>query len=202
MTFNLQRVFYNSPGFSSNSNMRPLTFTSVLALCAFVASAYPTTDNSRDADVHDATDLTREVSPSPDAPPVIFNGTVDKVYDRFREINPNYENDWEDAAPASTPLEYTKTNIEWIRMMDTKPIRPGGKCQRVRCMQNSAITWCNFDRKSKTLLSFDNIADGAQVIINNCAKDGGVGGVHWHNDLWAVFVKKEVCYPVKGKGSN
>ncbi|KAL5340219.1 hypothetical protein BJX70DRAFT_396990 [Aspergillus crustosus] len=201
--------------------MRTVIFSLMLALFALVASTHPTTDTHQTPSDVDLTDQTFEVRPSPGAPPVLLNGTLDEIHAKLLEINPNYDDeDWEDVRPplitranmprnpnknvncaiAKTSSRYARENIEWIRKMDDrsggKPIRGPGKCQRTRCMQDSAIYWCNMADHQKTLPAFRNIADGAQVILNNCAAGGKVGGIHWHNDLWAVVIKPENCYPV------
>ncbi|KAL4880352.1 hypothetical protein BJY04DRAFT_191654 [Aspergillus karnatakaensis] len=74
-------------------------------------------------------------------------------------------------------------------------MRPGAKCQRAECLGNSAIIWCNFDTKHKTLPSWNNVADGAQTIVDHCKEAGKVSGIHWHDDLWAVIVQEQECYP-------
>ncbi|CBF78490.1 hypothetical protein AN7384.2 [Aspergillus nidulans FGSC A4] len=49
---------------------------------------------------------------------------------------------------------------------------PGpGNCGRVGCSYGTAIIWCNDDTETKTLSSFDEIADGAFAIMQKCAHD-------------------------------
>ncbi|KAL5332716.1 hypothetical protein BJX70DRAFT_404294 [Aspergillus crustosus] len=70
-----------------------------------------------------------------------------------------------------------------------------GNCGRVACRRGGAILWCNGDLKPRSLPSFNNIADGAQTILDGCNRGyrRGFGGVLAHPDLWKVVVRYEKC---------
>ncbi|KAL4968610.1 uncharacterized protein BDV14DRAFT_144709 [Aspergillus stella-maris] len=85
------------------------------------------------------------------------------------------------------------------RLARTKPKprpgqRPGPDLEKMRCMpaichRGDAIWWCNLDDKPKTLPSWNNVADGGEVLKEHCTKRGRVAGVHQHNDKWTVAVR-------------
>ncbi|KAL4789934.1 hypothetical protein BDV19DRAFT_394537 [Aspergillus venezuelensis] len=85
------------------------------------------------------------------------------------------------------------------RLARTKPKpRPGQRprpyLEKMRCMpaichKEDAIWWCNLDNKPKTLPSWNNVADGGEVLKEHCTRHGRVAGVHQHNDKWTVAVR-------------
>ncbi|KAL4867895.1 hypothetical protein BDV12DRAFT_197756 [Aspergillus spectabilis] len=87
--------------------------------------------------------------------------------------------------------------IQHLRQVHGKPRNgPGpGNCGRVACKRGGAVFWCNNDNKPRTLPSFNNIADGAQVVLDGCNNGyrQGFGGVLDHPDLWKVVVRYEKC---------
>ncbi|KAI9776480.1 MAG: hypothetical protein M1816_005253 [Peltula sp. TS41687] len=153
--------------------------------------------------------LSWEVEPSPGRPAVTLTGTVQEVHARLLEINPNYEVEFgsivhtkEDPAvtPASAKLAkrslakrddlkcnnwprcgspFIRQGIEYLRKVGGKPsLGPGpGKCSR--------------NKFTKVLPSFNNIADGAQVILNGCEdkSKSSVSGQLFHSDKWNVIVR-------------
>ncbi|KAL4902251.1 hypothetical protein BDW74DRAFT_181097 [Aspergillus multicolor] len=89
-----------------------------------------------------------------------------------------------------------REGITYLRGVSGRPSNgPGpGNCGRVSCSYNSAIWWCNDNTSSKTLPGFNNIADGAQVVINHCAPtDIYVAGEEDHNDNWRAVVRRSPC---------
>ncbi|RAK78812.1 uncharacterized protein BO72DRAFT_457416 [Aspergillus fijiensis CBS 313.89] len=86
--------------------------------------------------------------------------------------------------------------ISYLRGVSGQPRNgPGpGNCGRVSCSYNSAIWWCNDNTAPKTLPSFNNIADGAQVVINQCDPTGVyVSGEENHADKWRALVRSNAC---------
>ncbi|KAL4733705.1 hypothetical protein BDV11DRAFT_175437 [Aspergillus similis] len=89
-----------------------------------------------------------------------------------------------------------REGITYLRGVSGRPTNgPGpGNCGRVSCSYNSAIWWCNDNTSAKTLPGFNNIADGAQVVINHCAPtDVYVAGEEDHNDNWRAVVRRSPC---------
>ncbi|CEN60995.1 hypothetical protein ASPCAL07665 [Aspergillus calidoustus] len=221
--------------------MQRLLASALLTLFALGTSAYPTDPLTGDL-------AKWEVSPSPGAPTVILNGTVEHVYAKLLELNPNYDEDWagvdeddnvdgylgfdldndtdDTAEDTSSDVEaktqglhartmqplhprkhlsceaswdadqwHIKQGIKYLRKVKANPTHLPGQCGQVSCSGDSGIYWCNFDpKRTKVLPSYNNIADGAQVILDNCKRtQNGVRGKLGHDDLWTVFVQKAKC---------
>ncbi|KAE8369302.1 hypothetical protein BDV27DRAFT_165833 [Aspergillus caelatus] len=86
--------------------------------------------------------------------------------------------------------------IKYLRSVPGKPQRgPGpGSCGQVSCSWSSAIWWCNDNTFTKVLPSFNNIADGAQLIKNTCLHGGQTfSGQDFHNDKWNTIVRFHKC---------
>ncbi|KAE8343326.1 hypothetical protein BDV24DRAFT_161763 [Aspergillus arachidicola] len=163
-----------------------------------------------------------EVETTPGGSTVVLNGTVEQVLSQLRDINPNY--DAEFAIPADEvehPVEEEATSshltkrgdvkcggypkarrvhieqgIKYLRGVPGKPQRgPGpGSCGQVSCSWSSAIWWCNDNTFTKVLPSFNNIADGAQLIKNTCLHGGQMfSGQDSHNDKWSTIVRWHKC---------
>ncbi|PIG87409.1 hypothetical protein AARAC_007459 [Aspergillus arachidicola] len=146
----------------------------------------------------------------------------EQVLSQLRDINPNY--DAEFAIPADEvehPVEEEATSshltkrgdvkcggypkarrvhieqgIKYLRGVPGKPQRgPGpGSCGQVSCSWSSAIWWCNDNTFTKVLPSFNNIADGAQLIKNTCLHGGQMfSGQDSHNDKWSTIVRWHKC---------
>ncbi|KAJ0419777.1 hypothetical protein BJY00DRAFT_301978 [Aspergillus carlsbadensis] len=183
--------------------MKHLLASTLLTLFALGASASPTDPFIGDH----GKPVKWEVSPSPGAAPVTLNGTVEQVYAKLLEINPNYDADWagvdEDEDRKHLTCEayldayqwHIKQGIKYLRKVKGKPSHGPGECGRVSCSGNSGIWWCNVDAKhTKVLPSYNNIADGAQVILDNCKSAGdGVRGQLGHDDRWTVVVQMAKC---------
>ncbi|KAL4944957.1 hypothetical protein BDV06DRAFT_219764 [Aspergillus oleicola] len=76
---------------------------------------------------------------------------------------------------------------------------PGpGKCSRVACAYNAAIVWCNDNKYTLNLASWQVVAHGADKIFNKCSKSHygkgmSVHGQAFHAGNWNVIVRKEKC---------
>ncbi|KAL4796965.1 hypothetical protein BDV19DRAFT_68083 [Aspergillus venezuelensis] len=68
-------------------------------------------------------------------------------------------------------------------------------CWRVSCSYNTAISWCNRDKKKYKSMAFVHIAEGAQALVNECGQNDGryTGGVVDHPDKWQVIVHQDKC---------
>ncbi|KAB8221394.1 hypothetical protein BDV33DRAFT_202633 [Aspergillus novoparasiticus] len=160
-------------------------------------------------------DLSWEVQTTPGGPKVNLNGTVQEVHEQLLAINPNYEQDFA-ALNADEKREFTfekrdtvtcyqypqanhndvESGIKYLRGVPGQPTNGPGpnNCGRVSCGNNAGIWWCNDNTFSKTLPSFNNIADGAQVVENHCWRGGNFfSGKCDHADHWSVIVKGERC---------
>ncbi|KAL2827236.1 hypothetical protein BDW59DRAFT_160524 [Aspergillus cavernicola] len=197
--------------------MRPYGVTILLTVFTLVASAHVIPKDPPRPDGNPRL-ASREVQPYPGGAPITRKGTtVEEVHAKLLEMNPNYDdNDWRDTdTPPEQPEPLVKRvkhdivcktpkgnahkdsiwqGIEYLRGVGEKPHLPAKTCERVSCSYNSAIIWCNDASTFRVLPSWDNIADGASVIIKECAtgyKD--VMGILDHNDHWRVFVEKADC---------
>ncbi|KAL4785905.1 hypothetical protein BJX76DRAFT_355668 [Aspergillus varians] len=88
-------------------------------------------------------------------------------------------------------LSKIKEGIEYLR--HTYPYQLAwlgpGQCARVSCSQNSAIHWCNDNKDGPGFaMRYNSIADGAQVLVNECADGSHVAGVVDHPDNWRALV--------------
>ncbi|BCS21727.1 uncharacterized protein APUU_22159A [Aspergillus puulaauensis] len=160
-------------------------------------------------------EISWKVVTHPGAPPITLTGTAEQVYAKLVEINANYDDDFKDIEPELElqPTEsldkrkdtlvcegerYATTNriqegISYLRKVKGEPQLSPYDCGRVSCSWHSAIVWCNDSPHSKTLPSFINIAEGAQVIVNGCDDDGLVKGWLDHTDRWRVVVHSVEC---------
>ncbi|KAL2827680.1 hypothetical protein BJY01DRAFT_255602 [Aspergillus pseudoustus] len=183
-----------------------------------MASGAPTIPEST-IDADNVGTLSTVVQAFVDGPELILNGTAEAVYAQLKEINPNYDADWDgigdsentDLDDARTldytlhctfhlavPGNYIKQGIKYLRKVKGSPRLSAGpnECGRVSCSYNAAIYWCNDDTKPRSLPSFNNIADGAQVILTYCGHDSSkerfAGALH-HPDLWRAVVQRDKC---------
>ncbi|KAL4924950.1 uncharacterized protein BDV17DRAFT_273107 [Aspergillus undulatus] len=73
----------------------------------------------------------------------------------------------------------------------TRTLGPG-QCERPSCSWNSGIFWCNDDKKHSRTMKMVHMAEGAQVIYDECpsirGRRGGIGGEVDHPDHWRVKV--------------
>ncbi|KAF7717462.1 Uncharacterized protein PECH_000489 [Penicillium ucsense] len=160
-----------------------------------------------------------EVESAPGSEKVVLNGTVQQIVAQLREINPNFDTDFgldkaDEEEQAHTESQLTKRGDSWLcnifngaRQADiTNGIKylrgvsgqptagPGpGNCARVSCSYAAAIWWCNDNTFTKVLPGFYNIADGAQVLKNQCWTGGGqkFSGQLFHDDKWNVIVRAD-----------
>ncbi|KAB8203958.1 hypothetical protein BDV34DRAFT_226891 [Aspergillus parasiticus] len=121
-----------------------------------------------------------EVETTPGGPRVILNGTVQQVHEQLLEINPNYDDDFATARRGDI-----EAGIKHLGGVSGQPSNgPGpGNCGLLSCSWGAAIWWCNDNTFTKVLPSFNNIADGAYVILNNCQRGGvKLSGQDFHSD--------------------
>ncbi|KAL5046496.1 hypothetical protein BDW71DRAFT_207289 [Aspergillus fruticulosus] len=198
--------------------MRILLLSGLLAVYALVAFGYPT-----DADAitelttpgYEEGKTSFEIVPYPGADTIRLSGTMQEVYAQILKINPNYEEDWNSVNHSSPNLEprsqrppllnchgnngdadgkRIRAGIRYLRKFKLPPGLKGKTCKVVSCSWDSAIRWCNDRPTLRILPSFDNIADGAQLILDWCQRNWkDVGGVLDHYDDWRVFVDKGDC---------
>ncbi|KAL2869088.1 uncharacterized protein BJX67DRAFT_348770 [Aspergillus lucknowensis] len=154
-----------------------------------------------------------------DGSDIVLNGTVEEAYAQQIEANPNNDEDRKNepgeagTLPGNFGLEaYTlrcsqyyavepgpvKEGIKYLRKVGGKPHLGRGprKCGRVSCSWDTGIFWCNDDTKPRSLPSFNNIADGAQVILSRCCPDlscGVFSGELNHPDKWRAVVQRAHC---------
>ncbi|OJJ08162.1 hypothetical protein ASPVEDRAFT_143667 [Aspergillus versicolor CBS 583.65] len=172
---------------------------------------FPAEDDSFKADR--IVDVSWEVAPFPGAPPITLNGTVEQVYAKLVQMNPNYDDDFKDIDPdleravgfdkradtlmcegeKTADTKHIKEGIKYLRKVKGSPHLGPWDCGRVSCSYYSGIVWCNDSPNSKTLPSFTNIAEGAQVIIDGCDKKGQVVGYLDHSDHWRVVLVDADC---------
>ncbi|SPQ26403.1 0be2b1dd-6915-45d8-ad9d-99ca3d8c7d51 [Thermothielavioides terrestris] len=79
-------------------------------------------------------------------------------------------------------------------------LNPGpSNCARVSCAYDAAIWVCNDNPTDWVVGSFGEIADGADILLNNCgqAGNGGQGAVAagqiFHPDNWNVIMRADSC---------
>ncbi|KAE8135101.1 hypothetical protein BDV38DRAFT_294917 [Aspergillus pseudotamarii] len=166
--------------------MKPSTVFSALA-AFFLAGVHA---QSVEAPIpgYGVQDFSWEVETTPGGEKVVLNGTIQEVYTELLKINPRYDGDF-----AERRIE---EGIRYLHSVPGQPTNgPGpGNCGRVSCSYNSAIWWCNDNTSPKTLPGFYNIAQGAQVVINQCDPTGVyVSGEENHADKWRAVVRYNVC---------
>ncbi|KAL2799469.1 hypothetical protein BJX66DRAFT_332955 [Aspergillus keveii] len=140
----------------------------ILAALAVMAPAFPTPSALADPE-SDYVIPSWEVVPYPGAAPILLNGTVEQVYAKLHEMNPNYDIDWENEDDSDIDID---VDIESNTALDLELER------RER------------EHNDFYLPSFNNIADGAQVILNICGKDSKKikGWLGHGDDKWRVNV--------------
>ncbi|KAL4935235.1 hypothetical protein BDV06DRAFT_229012 [Aspergillus oleicola] len=90
-----------------------------------------------------------------------------------------------------------REGISYLRAQGTKTRTLGpGECERPSCSYNTGIFWCNDSKKTRSM-GFVHIAEGAQVLYDECpslrGKRGGIAGELDHPDLWRVQVGWADC---------
>ncbi|KAB8272197.1 hypothetical protein BDV30DRAFT_133364 [Aspergillus minisclerotigenes] len=199
--------------------MKPSTVFSALA-AFFLAGVHA---QSVEAPIpgYGVQDFSWEVETTPGGEKVVLNGTIQEVYTELLKINPRFDGDFaeyaaknelarrDNSASSLNKRNDVKCNNyqqairrrieEGIRYLHSVPGQPTngpgpGNCGRVSCSYNSAIWWCNDNTSPKTLPGFYNIAQGAQVVINQCDPTGVyVSGEENHADKWRAVVRYNVC---------
>ncbi|KAL4905431.1 hypothetical protein BDW74DRAFT_177800 [Aspergillus multicolor] len=76
--------------------MHRLIVCMLLAMVAFMASGAPTSSLELEIPKNIVTDMTWDLQTYPGGPNVTLTGTAEKVYAEMIELNPNYDQDFED----------------------------------------------------------------------------------------------------------
>ncbi|KAM7192419.1 hypothetical protein V8F20_008879 [Naviculisporaceae sp. PSN 640] len=162
-------------------------------------------------------DIIWEVEPWNNGTLLNITGTVQKVYEVLKEINPDLvkgvntttalppsllqgaQNDEYDCNPIGTlSANYGAIidGVHYLAGVPGKPVQgPGPKsCGRVSCSYNSAITWCNDGKNTKTLNSLEMIADCAQILCLHCyIKEEQCKGVRYEPGDWNCRIYRDEC---------
>ncbi|KAJ5155806.1 hypothetical protein N7492_008609 [Penicillium capsulatum] len=95
---------------------------------------------------------------------------------------------------------YIESGNSYLHGLDAKddspPVNDVGRCSRVSCDENASIIWCNNSDEFKKLPNYGVIADGAQTILDECARKGEhyeVKGTATHTDRWTVMIRNTDC---------
>ncbi|KAK7957212.1 uncharacterized protein PG986_006434 [Apiospora aurea] len=139
----------------------------------------------------------------------ILNGTVQRVYEQLRQINPGFAPGEAQAQSRKQRLlqEQTPVNcgtyplankgriqedIAYLRQVAAAPRNgPGpGNCGQVSCSQGAAIWWCNDNLVPKTLDNWGLVANSAQYILEVCAPAADqVTGQNFESGNWNTIVR-------------
>ncbi|KAL4779697.1 hypothetical protein BJX76DRAFT_351572 [Aspergillus varians] len=160
--------------------MHRLIIATLFALLAMMASTTPTPINKETT-----TDL-------------ILNGTASFVHDEDTTTTANRLSKRHNlqCIPAieaqSARADHIIEGIRHLRETGGRPTLGAHKCEQVSCEWGDVIIWCNDAKTTRSLPSYTNIADGAQVIFNGCkyldSGNNGFGGILDHPDKWRVIV--------------
>ncbi|GAB1198684.1 hypothetical protein APSETT444_008012 [Aspergillus pseudonomiae] len=182
-------------------------------LCLFAAGLMAQVQaNESPIEGYTVEEISWEVETTPGGPTVVLNGTVEKVLSQLREINPNYEAEFATVVPeidepakesaeeagASShlakrgdvvcgkfPSAYANNIDQGIKYLRSVPGQPQRGPGPGSCGQNTF---------TKVLPSFNNIADGAQLIKNTCLRGGQTfSGQDFHDDKWNTIVRFSSC---------
>ncbi|KAH8839851.1 hypothetical protein MCOR27_004063 [Pyricularia oryzae] len=154
----------------------------------------------------------------------VLNGTIQEVMAQAREINPNFEipavpEAEEKRSISPTPPSSARLNkraheicgifpsaskfriqegISYLNRLpagDRPLLPPGpGACGRVSCSYNSAIWWCNDNRSVWGPGGWEFIAQGAQKVIDTCARNADwVSGQAFDDRNWNTIVRGDSC---------
>ncbi|KAF4551509.1 Hypothetical protein D9617_13g100090 [Elsinoe fawcettii] len=163
------------------------------------------------------TDLTWNIKVTSNGPVVQVNGTVQEVIASLSKDYPELQATIDERSAAALDVrtivshlalhkrDYTRCNY-WpyahtvditrgIRDLRGVPGQPGagpgpGNCGRVSCYAGSQIWWCNDNTSPFSLGSFSDIANAAQVIVNDCSRGGNdVSGQRFHDNNINVIVR-------------
>ncbi|PHH88399.1 hypothetical protein CDD83_7596 [Cordyceps sp. RAO-2017] len=167
-----------------------------------------------------------EVEVAPGGRTTKLNGTVQQVYRELLLMNPRYDEDFAVRKPARsaanatsstqgtdwnlgssicgrwqpTSVQHVREGIGYLRKVRGQPgSEPGpSRCGRVSCAYNSAIWWCNDDERPKSLSAFEDIANGAQLLVTRCVEwmnppPSEFGGQAFHPSRWNVIIRGDSC---------
>ncbi|KAL3481886.1 hypothetical protein BJX99DRAFT_253011 [Aspergillus californicus] len=162
--------------------MNLLKTTIWLSLLAFMAHGIPTAD----IDTNTNTEIPYSAlfkTTFPDGNPADEEGSLRWTLDK--RANHKVQCDTGDRVSKDN----LKARISFIRTNKKQPFLKAGFCERVSCRENSAVFWCNSDAvNERRLPSWDNIADGAQTVLDSCMTTSGASGMVDHPDNWRALV--------------
>ncbi|KAL2850243.1 hypothetical protein BJY01DRAFT_245554 [Aspergillus pseudoustus] len=137
-----------------------------------------------DGDWKDVDDDDDDISSAPVHHPTVLEP-------RLLEEDMTCDNE-DDSTDGKALSRYIDDGIEYLRKRakDEPPPRlPPMRCARVSCAYKAGIFWCNDDSfQERTLPSWNNIADGAQTILDHCSKKGWIAGELRHSDKWRTLI--------------
>ncbi|KAL2786441.1 hypothetical protein BJX66DRAFT_312698 [Aspergillus keveii] len=87
-----------------------------------------------------------------------------------------------------TSAKYVKKGIQSLRKKAGVPFSGPHQCRRVYESHGTEILWCNDADHDRELPSYNYIADGIQVVLNECNTKGGISGEIDHPDHWRANV--------------
>ncbi|KAG6216241.1 hypothetical protein E4U26_008205 [Claviceps purpurea] len=145
--------------------------------------------------------------------PVSLDGTIEPVASEAKKLSPRWTRDLEKRErPSVLPYKiecadekrwkkahrwYIQDGLAYLSKLKSKPkMGPGpGTCSRVSCSYEAAIWWCNDNSEKLELNSFQEIADGANSILDQCISYGLVldrpGGQAFMPGNWNVIVRQD-----------
>ncbi|KAJ0413253.1 hypothetical protein BJY00DRAFT_306442 [Aspergillus carlsbadensis] len=175
----------------NKSSTKFLIFSLLVALFTLMASAYPTPDEI-DGKGHN----------TPYSRPDLAETTATPTLEPHLESRVAHDIKCDLKGEELGNQKNLKKAFEWLRKERTKEGKPrprGNRCQTAVCAYGIKIKWCNDNPHEKTRPSWNNVAEGAQVILDMCKKKkNGVQGELDHNDHWRVLVIGEGCYMQPG----
>ncbi|KAK0672295.1 hypothetical protein QBC41DRAFT_299782 [Cercophora samala] len=178
---------------------------SVLALFG-TAQAFQVPDDVPDVTWDMPIDLTNSSSPT-----VRITGTIQQAIAQMEKAYPGWKNNIKiqatpaadkpakiDCWPKGEERCVTINIVDGITYLSNQfglAQNDPGKCGRVSCSYNSAILWCNNDKKLKKL-PWQAIADAALDIVQECTgverRDYTKGHAEFA-EKWTAIVRKEYC---------
>ncbi|KAK8077144.1 hypothetical protein PG996_003314 [Apiospora saccharicola] len=187
-----------------------LSITSVLIPIAAVAKGGPLIADEPEApDPHYGVETLEwlvEVAPRQTE---TLSGTVEQVYAQALQINTGFKLlPMLPQPPKETrgkiicdifPKAHALAIQDGINYLGRVPGRPKadpgpGRCARVSCSSNSAIWWCNDDKKPQTLGGFGSIAGSAQAVLDQCStQHSDLSGQRFEPGNWNTIVRKANC---------
>ncbi|KAL4903108.1 hypothetical protein BDW74DRAFT_179979 [Aspergillus multicolor] len=168
------------------------------AVSAVTASTIGTRSNQANEALTSAHELDSDLALEPEPKPSPSSSSHSRPLQLAKRRAPDFK---------ATRVDCThKKKVDWINAMaegrrlyvlDGAPRLGPGQCSRVGCSTGTAIVWCNEGKEVLKLNSWDEVADGAWVVINQCRfgdfGDWYVAGTAYHAGDWKVTIRTEKC---------